>query len=125
MKSENIKAINLLICLIFIVVTIAIFSFLGSNKNDSNYVALIFLILSEIMMFITFSLKSRGKNQDKVFIKSGLCSSYIIYFIITSILCLFSSFFINSINILLMVEIILLAILIVLTIIILAISKSD
>jgi len=99
-----------IIGLILIGVTLFGFFLLNFSKAHVNWWGLGFCLFSEVLLasaFIVFRITSM--QIDKVFIRVGSIIVLIVYFAATSILCIFSSVFKNSLNLFIFLEILLLA----------------
>lgn len=110
MKKNITILLTAIIGLIVIGVTLFGFFLLSFNKTTVNWWGLGFCLFSQVLLiaaFILFKIKSMQIN--KVFIRLGTSAVLIVYFVATSILCIFSSAFNHSLNLFIFIQIVLLA----------------
>lgn len=98
MKHQHKLLLNGLIGLIVIIITLVVF-FVGFSvnapKQTIDYLALLFVLISEIALFgVTLVLIAHKDAGDKLFVHSGVMSILVIYWLITTALSIFvNSFF--------------------------------
>jgi hypothetical protein len=109
--KKNIPALLVgIIGLIVIAVTLFGFFLLNFNKAPVNWWGLAFCLLSEIFLISIFILfKATSMQINKVFIRLGTTVVLIIYFVATSILCIFSNAFKHNLHLFIFIQIVLLA----------------
>lgn len=113
LKNINKSTAGLIIGVIIIVTTLVIFFFGDTTKPKLliDVLGLIFILVSEISLFICIYLLNTSKEtHDKAFIKSGIITSLFFYWLITTVFyILFRNFYIVNIGGFITINIIILA----------------
>lgn len=123
MKRGINPMIPVLIGVIFIVLTVAVFFLLGIERNTLNYMALGFDIFAEIVFFAAVAfLGGNVSVSNNVFRRGGTTVVLGIYLLAALLLSFFSGVFNENLNRFLLVEIVFIALTAILVILILAIS---
>ena len=94
-----------IIGIIVVAFSLAVFFLLGIEKTAVNVWALTFLLLSEIVLFGgLIGLRFTGANHSKVFLKSGVTVTLLLYFVATLISALFAGAFKENLNTFILIE---------------------
>lgn len=111
------KNIIIGICgIIVVIVTIATFFLIGFNNSTTGYIGLGFLIFSQVALFLGLIINFSYNNApNNVFMRTGVTTCLVFYFIATAILLIVSGQFNGSVNALITFEIILLAVMLIIT----------
>ncbi len=111
------KNIIIGICgIIVVIVTITTFFLMNFNNSTTAYIGFGFLIFSQVALFLGLMINFSYNNApNNVFMRTGVTSCFVFYFIATAILLFVSGQFNESINAFITFEIILLAIMLIVT----------
>jgi len=94
-----------IIGLIVIIFSISAFFLLDIEKISVNIWALIFLLISEIALFCgLISLRIANENHNIVFLKTGISTALILYFISTFVSVFFTRMFNEKVNTFILIE---------------------
>ena len=111
--------------IIIIAFTIGAFFLLGIERITINWVGLIFLLLSEIVLFFgLIGLRFSNLRHGNVFLKTGVTSALSLYFIFTLASMLLTRTLGDRINMFILIEIAVIVLFAVITIAILAFSRA-
>lgn len=114
MKSITKSTAGLIIGVVVIVATIVVFVFgdMAKPKGSIDILGLIFILVSEVLLFTSIHVLNISKEtRHSVFIKSGLISTLVLYWIVTTLFyILVKGFYISNMGGFLTVNIIFLAI---------------
>jgi len=122
-KTGVIPAI--IIGLIIIVITVAVFFVIEVEKTTLHYSALLFLLLSEFALFSGLvGLQFLGSKHSKVFMRSGITVTLILYFVVTLISIVFTNAFEGKNSSFVLLEVVIVAIFAIITVIIFAFSRG-
>lgn len=123
------KNVSYILGSIFIAVTLCIFFLVNFEKTVVSYVALSFLLLSEIMLFVGIALTGKVDVTNKVFLRSGTIGVLTFYVIAATMLAVMSGGFVDAAKTFVLFEIIAFAVAAVILVIVLfctlRISSSD
>ena len=111
------KKIIIGVCgIIVVIVTITTFFLMEFNNSTTGYTGLGFLIFSQVALFLGVMINFSYNNApNNAFMRTGVTSSLVFYFIATAILLFVSGPFNENINAFITFEIILLAIMLIIT----------
>lgn len=127
MARNNRKMCIISIGLIVIVVTLVVF-FAGFSKVEKatlDYLALMFILISEIALFAGLTLLNNKSSMNKVMVNSGVISTLVIYWIVSIVLYLiYKNTQINNIGGFVTVQIILISLVAIITISLCRVASS-
>lgn len=127
MARNNRKMCIISISLIVIVVTLVVFfaGFSKVEKTTLDYLALMFILISEIALFAGLHLLNNKYSMNKVMINSGAISTLVIYWIVSIVLYLiYKNTHINNIGGFVTAQIILIALVAIIIISLCRVSSS-
>ncbi|MCL2365821.1 MAG: hypothetical protein FWC75_02110 [Oscillospiraceae bacterium] len=114
-----------LIGIIMVALTLVAFFLLDIERIAVHIWALAFLLLSEVVLFGgLIGLRFAGASHSSVFLRAGVSTSLVLYFVATLISALFAGFFRDRINSFILIELAIIAFFAIITISILAWSRS-
>jgi len=94
-----------LVGIILISFTVTAFLLLEFEKTVFNYCALAFLLLSEAVLFTGLvCLRFTGKNNNPVFLKTGMSAALVLYFLATLASVFIGGLLISNLNIFILIE---------------------
>jgi len=99
-----------IIGLIVMVFSVATFFLLDVERVAVNTWALVFLLLSELVLFGgMIALRFSGANYSRFFQKTGITTTLTLYFVVTLISVFFAGSFRGSINVFILIELAIIA----------------
>ena len=123
-NKNNIVSIGI-IGIIVIALSLAVFFLSGVEKITINILALMFLLLSEFVLFGgLIGLRLNGANHGKVFLNAGIGTTLILYFLATLISTLFTGAFIEKLNRFILIEVVIIALSAIVMILVFASSRG-
>lgn len=110
--KRNYKALSIgCIGVIVIGVTLAMFFLLSFEKTQASWLAFVFIMISEIVLFAGMeALVFIDNLSNKLFIRLGTIVVLSLYFAATIIMSLFANAFKNHVNVLITIEILIMAV---------------
>ena len=115
----------IVIGLIVLAVTAAVFFLLDIERSHLNLWALGFLVLSELILFIgLLALRSSKKIHSNIFLKAGANIALFIYFIVTLISIYFTNRFSERLNTFILIEVAIIALFLIVIILIGAFARG-